>query len=426
MKNLYWLRNDLRLDDNLTLNAALDDCHELLCVYVFEDRWFKKGIHGGKRMDNQRAYFLWQCAVELREHVQNQGGNLLIVKGKAEHIIPALMEQGSFDQLYYSKQVASEEREIESSIYDKGFAHEGYWNHCLIDLNHLPFEVGQTPSVFSAFRKKIEKYHEFKNPIPAPDWIPGYTQKLDTTEVHRFEDLGFSVPNKDDRSVLPFRGGTVPAMRRLEHYFWSTQSLSKYKETRNELIGANYSSKFSPWLAAGCISPRRIYNEVLRYEIEVEKNDSTYWLIFELLWRDFFQLVALQHGSGLFKEFGWKGEARTWRRNKDLFLKWCKGQTGDPFVDANMHELNSTGFMSNRGRQNVASFLTHQYKIDWRWGASYFEEKLIDYDPASNWGNWSYLSGTGNDPRKDRVFNTKLQAERYDPHGEYVKLWSTP
>jgi len=228
----------------------------------------------------------------------------------------------------------------------------------------------------------------------------------------------------DERAVLDFKGGETAALERLNHYLWETDCIKSYKETRNGLIGANYSSKFSPWLAQGCISPKKIYHEVKKYERERKKNKSTYWMIFELLWRDFFRLMAKKHGNKIFQKGGTKGEAdERWIENRKLFEAWANGRTGVPFIDANMTELNKTGFMSNRGRQNVASFLVKDLHINWQIGAEYFESLLIDYDPASNYGNWNYVAGVGSDPRENRYFNILSQATRYDPNGDFVKLW---
>jgi deoxyribodipyrimidine photo-lyase len=240
-----------------------------------------------------------------------------------------------------------------------------------------------------------------------------------------YELILFStLPVSDPRGVLPFRGGESEALRRIQTYFWENDQLKVYKETRNGLLGADYSSKFSLWLAYGCISPRQIYEEVKRYEAERVANDSTYWLIFELIWRDYFRFITLKYGSRLFKVSGIQYNLELkWNHRRDLFDKWVNGQTGVPFIDANMRELQLTGFMSNRGRQNVASFLAKDLKIDWTWGAAYFESQLIDYDVCSNWGNWNYVAGVGNDPRENRYFNIYTQATRYDEKGEYVKTW---
>jgi deoxyribodipyrimidine photo-lyase len=227
-------------------------------------------------------------------------------------------------------------------------------------------------------------------------------------------------------TAFPFRGGEYAAHERLKDYLWNSHNILKYKETRNGLLGTEYSSKFSAWLACGCISAQEIYFETKKFEQQVESNESTYWLIFELLWRDYFRYVMLKYGTRLFKPAGISGKGSTTTEPNDAaerFDAWVNGTTGDAFVDANMRELKFTGFMSNRGRQNVASYLVHQLKLDWRRGARYFEKQLIDYDVFSNWGNWTYLAGVGNDPRENRVFNTNRQAEMYDPKGEYKKQW---
>ncbi|NVJ46896.1 MAG: hypothetical protein HWE07_07200 [Cytophagia bacterium] len=141
--------------------------------------------------------------------------------------------------------------------------------------------------------------------------------------------------------------------------------MANYKQTRNGLIGGDYSSKFSPWLAHGCLSPRQIYWQIKKFEKYVRKNSSTYWLVFELLWRDYFHFVANKYGSKIYQRRGILGEDKIEWGSEKLFHLWRDGKTGEPFVDANMREMNATGFLSNRGRQNVASYLMHQMKIDW-------------------------------------------------------------
>jgi len=222
--------------------------------------------------------------------------------------------------------------------------------------------------------------------------------------------------------VLPFRGGETTGIDRLDAYFWQQNRLKDYKKTRNGLLGADYSSKFSAWLAHGCLSPRTIYEEVKAYEDECVSNQSTYWLVFELVWRDFFRFIGRKYGDRLFYASGPMDVNIDWDHDDEAFERWASGTTGFPFIDANMRELNRTGFMSNRGRQNVASFLAKNLNLDWRLGASYFESQLVDYDVTSNWGNWAYNAGVGNDPR-DRYFNILSQAKRYDGDGQYVKHW---
>jgi deoxyribodipyrimidine photo-lyase len=227
----------------------------------------------------------------------------------------------------------------------------------------------------------------------------------------------------DQRTAVPLKGGETAALERLHHYFWQTKALSTYKKTRNELLGNDFSSKFSPYLAAGCISPRYIAEQVQAYEKKIEKNESTYWLVFELLWRDYFRLVARKYGDKIFQKNGISNKSISYSGTIAHFELWKNGETGVPFIDANMKELKATGYMSNRGRQNAASFLVKDLDIDWRWGAAWFESQLIDYDPCSNYANWLYVAGLGNDPRETRYFNILSQATRYDSKGSYVRTW---
>ena len=205
-------------------------------------------------------------------------------------------------------------------------------------------------------------------------------------------------------------------------YAWEGDRLRVYKETRNGMLEPDDSTKLSAWLSNGCLSPRRTYYEVLRYERERVQNESTYWLVFELLWRDYFRFYGAKHGDRLFY---WTGPLRrrvTTHFDAGTFARWTDGRTGYPLVDAVMRELAATGFCSNRGRQNVASLYAKGLGLDWRAGAAYFESLLVDYDVTSNWGNWCYVAGVGADPR-DREFNVERQAEQYDPDARFIKRW---
>jgi deoxyribodipyrimidine photo-lyase len=286
----------------------------------------------------------------------------------------------------------------------------------------LPFSIKNIPDVFTTFRKKTEKDAVIRTVFEIPTRInsPEIPQVIWPT----VEDFGLERVSTDSRAVIAFKGGETQAKQRLNHYFFKTKSISNYKETRNGLIGADYSSKFSPWLALGCISPRFIYHELRKYESEFGANESTYWLVFELLWRDFFRFMFKKHQSKMFLPNGILEEMKMPEAISTRFLEqWIKGETNEDFVNANMNELRLTGFMSNRGRQNVASYFCNDLKLDWRYGAAYFEEQLIDYDVCSNWGNWAYIAGVGNDPRPDRYFNIEKQASTYDKNRSYRKLW---
>jgi deoxyribodipyrimidine photo-lyase len=329
-------------------------------------------------------------------------------------------------KLFVKKEVAPEEQathtSVEAALWKLQISVEVYSTSTLYHAKDLPFALKDIPEVFTSFRKKVEKDAQIRTLFEAPEKIS--SPPIETLQMPSLMSLGIKETTIDKRACLVFKGGEEEALKRLQHYFFETKSLSEYKETRNQLIGANYSSKFSAWLAMGCISARYIYYMVKSYEDTFGANKSTYWLIFELLWRDFFRFMMKKHQHHFFLQAGIRNSNdKLNKHHAGWFEKWKNGNTEIDFVDANMLELKLTGFMSNRGRQNVASYLCHNMKLDWRYGAAYFEEQLIDYDVCSNWGNWMYVAGVGNDPRENRVFNMDKQAAMYDHDQSYRNLW---
>ncbi|AMQ55243.1 DASH family cryptochrome [Algoriphagus sanaruensis] len=426
---LVWFRNDLRIRDNETLSRAIQSGIQVIPVYCFDPRMYANTSLGFPKTGAIRAKFILESITDLRTSLQKIGGDIIILQGKPEVEIPRLAEQVMADAIFFSKEITSEERSVDKSLektaFSMGIACESFWQSTLYHLDDFPFPIKQTPEVFTQFRKEVEKQSKIRATFSEIKEIKFPQSELKSLlgEVPKLSHLGLEEPKSDVQSWLEMKGGESSALGRLRSYFWEKDLLKVYKETRNGMIGMDYSSKFSPWLALGCISPRTIYEEVKKYERERKKNDSTYWLIFELIWRDYFRFIAKKHGDKIFDIEGIKHQKDSWRRDKAQFERWVEGMTGVPFVDANMRELKETGFMSNRGRQNVASFLVNDLGIDWTWGATYFESQLIDYDVCSNWGNWMYVGGVGNDPRENRYFNILRQANNYDKKGEFVRLW---
>lgn len=424
---LVWFRNDLRIHDNEILLEATLKGSTVLPVYIFDPRYYRETSFGSLKTGNYRAKFTIESVADLKSSLQNLGGDLLVLNGKPEEILPQLAKEYQVDEVYHHREVASEETQISSLVEDALWKMQinlkHFIGHTLYHKEDLPFPIKDIPDVFTKFRKKVEREGEIRAVFKKPEKI-SVPENLQASEVPTLQDLGFEDFEPDNRKVMNFVGGETEGFKRLYYYLWESDNLKQYKQKRNGLIGADYSSKLSPWLSAGCLSPREIYWEIKKYEKERGANDSTYWLIFELLWRDYFRFMFKKHGTQYFIEEGVKGVIPELASNQEeLFVKWKEGRTGLPFIDANIREMNLTGFMSNRGRQNVASYLVKDLKVNWTWGAAYFEEKLIDYAPASNWGNWAYVAGVGNDPREDRHFNIQKQAHDYDPKGEYVKLW---
>jgi deoxyribodipyrimidine photo-lyase len=427
---LLWYRNDLRLHDHQPLNQALRGGASVVPLYCFDDRHFGRTQFGFPKTGAFRSQFLLESVADLQNSWRSRGSDLILRRGLPEVEIPKLAAELGITDIYYHCEVTAEEiavsMALERSLKSVNINCKSFWGHTLYQLDDLPFDLPNLPELFTKFRKDVERNSQIQSFSPAPinlPPLPAVAQNQQRGNLPSLAELGLEVPEIDSRGVLAFHGGETAGIDRLDQYIWQGDRLRVYKETRNGMLGADYSSKFSPWLALGCLSPRYIHHQVKQYEHDRIANDSTYWLIFELLWRDYFRFICAKHGNQIFKQSGLQGVDLTWKEDWQRFDLWREGNTGFPLVDANMRELAATGFMSNRGRQNVASFLTKNLGIDWRMGAEWFESILIDYDVCSNWGNWNYTAGVGNDARGFRFFNIIKQSQDYDRDGKYVKHW---
>ncbi|MBL7773817.1 MAG: DASH family cryptochrome [Chitinophagaceae bacterium] len=314
------------------------------------------------------------------------------------------------------------EKAVREACVDVGIQFKTYSTSTLVHPQDLPFNITELPDIFTVFRTRVEASVNIRTIFHSPQRIA--SPELPPFWLPSLFDLGLHQASFDTRSVFQFRGGETEAWKRLQDYFFESKAVMHYKKTRNDLLGSNSSSKFSPWLAQGCLSPRCIWHALKQVEIELGSNESTYWLGFELLWRDYFYYLFDKYGTRFFNRYGIKSDKHVKHHIQDaLYASWKSGNTMHDFINANMIELKLSGFMSNRGRQNVASYFCHDLGLDWRYGAAYFEELLIDYDVCCNWGNWAYVAGVGNDPRKNRYFDTTKQANQYDSLGNYRNQW---
>jgi len=424
--SIVWFKTDLRLHDNETIIKAISQSDEIIPVYCFDDADFAITEFGFQKTGSFRAQFLLESLIDLDKNLRTIGSGLLILRGKSEVEIPKIVQQHKATKVFSKKEVSYEEKQTEVKVREELFKLKcelkSFSTSTLYHAEDLPFSIKDIPDVFSNFRKKTEKDSFIRVSFDEPKELK--SPEIEPLQLPTLEELGLDFKTIDSRAVLQFKGGETEAINRLNHYFYKTKCISEYKETRNGLVGADYSSKFSAWLALGCISPRFIYDELKKYETQFGANDSTYWLVFELLWRDYFRFMMKKYNAKFFQQAGIQNKGiPVNKHNTHQLQEWINGETGVDFVDANMIELKLTGFMGNRGRQNVASYLCNDLKLDWRYGAAYFEEQLIDYDVCSNWGNWAYLAGVGNDPRGNRYFNIDKQASDYDKNKSYRNLW---
>jgi len=423
---LIWFRNDLRIIDNVVLAEACKTGKKVIAIYCFDPKYFEVNKYGFRITEKYRAKFLIETIQDLKAQLSMLNIDLLIFSDRPENIISKVCETYNVSQIYLQNDWTKDEIATETAVVSGLQNVEFYklYNQFLYHPEDINFEIEKLPEVFTVFRKTLEKDVAIRKEAYVQK-LPASNRVKNDTQIPSLEDLGFENFETHPHSAFPFKGGETEALKRLNEYFFETKKLGFYKKTRNGLVGKDYSSKFSSWLANGSLSARIIYWKVKQFEEEYYNNESTYWLIFELIWRDYFKYVSMKHGNQIFRLNGILNKTYDWMTNQNQIDDWINGKTDSDFVNANMIELKQTGWMSNRGRQNVASYFAKELELDWRIGAAYFESLLIDYDVHSNYGNWMYVAGVGNDPR-DRKFNVKLQADRYDGSGKFRKLWLQP
>ena len=422
INSLVWFRNNLRVEDNSSLTNAINSSDKIIGFINIDPRNFISTKYGFKKTEKFRVKFFLESVKELKSQLEKLNISLIITHDYLDKSIPQIIKQYKIEKVFLQTEWTRDEL-LEESYFPKDIDLVKDFDQFLYSPNDVKTLYDNIPRGFSNFRKKCEKYLSVDNILPIPKPLNNDNKIAIDYPIPSLSDLGFDLFEVHKNSVFKFNGGEINGKKRIDDYFFNTKNVSNYKSTRNGLIGENYSSKFSPWLANGSVSAKYIYNQLKKYESEVDKNDSTYWLYFELIWRDFFKYVSMQHKDRFFSKDGIYGDNKEWSTDTEILSNWIKGKTNEPFVNANMIELYETGFMSNRGRQNVANYLTKELKIDWRIGAEYFESMLIDYDVHSNYGNWLYNAGIGNDSMPFRKFNPKLQSERYDPNKLYEKTW---
>ncbi|WP_323125276.1 DASH family cryptochrome [Pseudidiomarina terrestris] len=417
---IVWLQNELRTDDNPLLCKAAAECQQLIVLYCANPKWFDANRYGLRSIGERRWRFIWESLTNLDALLQQLGQQLLVLPQSPLHAIAELITAHNVDALYYAEHPGVYERTYAELLKRRYplLQHHAVCSQSLWEQQQLPFTLADLPDSFSKFRRHLEQ-NDLRDAIPAllssPRQLPPPPPGL------------LAVP----RQPLPvvtapqhpqFLGGSHAAYEQVQAYF-ASGAASTYKETRNALDSWSDSTKFSAWLADGSLSVRRLHQQLLNYEQQQGDNESTYWIFFELMWREYFHWYGHRHGGSLFAINGIKEQRPQTSFYAGRWQQWCSGTTPFPIVNACMNQLNATGYLSNRGRQLVASCFVHELQLDWRYGAAFFEQQLIDYDVSSNWGNWQYLAGVGADPRGHRRFDLDKQTRQYDPNGDFIARW---
>ncbi|SMR51487.1 unnamed protein product [Zymoseptoria tritici ST99CH_3D1] len=512
---IYLLRRDLRLADNpiFTELAHLNSQSQkpfthLLPLYVFPANQLeisgflssdsekspypeaRSAVGGFWRCGKLRAKFMAESVWDLKQDLQKDQSDLILRVGTVKDAVQAVLDgyRGRDDAEVHGVWMTGEkswEEQVEEQDVKKMVEKDGkefqLWNDekYFVDDRDLPFkDASELNDVFTSFRKTVEPLREaprqelpLAKKLPSlPDFIPEqakpfaipHSLKDTITALNKPLDADQQLKNaptlpEGAESAHPFVGGSKPGLDRIKHLIESG-AMTSYKDTRNGLLGLDFSTKLSAWLALGSITARQVHWRLVDFEDgkgDVGKNAQGYGkgenkgtaaVRFELLWRDYMRLCTFKFGQKLFWLDGYRQDPSaankfisspyshsTNKKNRQgvndedtriTVERFLCGRTGTGLIDASQRELYLTGWTSNRARQNVASYLAKRLEIDWRVGAEWYEMNLIDYDVSSNWGNWQYVSGVGNDPRGDaRVFNPVKQAVDYDPEGAYIRAW---
>jgi len=416
---VLWLRNDLRLHDHEGFRLAIQNGSPLAVVFILPQHWLEEDAYGMTRLGSAKAHFLRASLIDLHRQLEDQTIDLHMYLGDPVDILTRLRDEicGNM-RLITSVAQAPEEAAWLSTLAEYDMEIETYESQTLFTEQQMEALLQDFPASFSKFRKTVESN--------ADNWcVPESTppSRLSIHEHALRTEAHISWPSSDYAVRLEFQGGERAGLHWLEDYLWQEKAIAHYKDTRNQLRGRYSSSHLSLWLAWGCLSPRFVWHEILKYEASYGSNEQTYWLRFELLWREYFHWSLRVHGRKLFYPGGLQGNRATHSFSEPHWQAWCHANTGLPMVDAGLRELRHTGFVSNRLRQNMASYFIHQLKLDWRLGARWFEMYLADFDVASNYGNWAYIAGCGHDPRPVREFNLNKQLQQYDPELKHIKCW---
>ncbi|WOD39117.1 FAD-binding domain-containing protein [Nodosilinea sp. E11] len=423
---LFWHRRDLRLGDNVGLAAARDRTPHLIGVFCLDP-----GILGGDAVAPARVAYMVGCLVALQQSYAKAGGQLLILQGKPQEKIPALAKALKADAVYWNRDVEPYSRQRDTEVVD-ALKESGlefrttFWDQLLHEPGEIRTGAGDPYTVYTPFWRNWVKRSKAA-PLPAPQGLKALSRQQMTAaqtagciDLPTAEDLGFVWTNG-----FPVEPGEPGALERLEEFCSGNSALTTYDEQRNFPF-VDGTSRLSAALNFGAVGIRTVWAAAEaaygRSRSDETHNNIQTWQQ-ELAWREFYQ-----HVMYFFPELA-DGPYRDplkdfpWVNNEDHFAAWCEGRTGYPIVDAAMRQLNEIGWMHNRCRMIVASFLTKDLIVNWQWGEKYFMQHLVDGDLSANNGGWQWSASSGMDPKPLRIFNPASQAQKFDAEAEYIRQW---
>ncbi|MEM9540078.1 MAG: FAD-binding domain-containing protein [Cyanobacteria bacterium P01_E01_bin.42] len=420
---LFWHRCDLRIEDNIGLSAACKLSQQIVGLFCLDPNILDRDDIAPARV----AYMIG-CLQELQADYQRLGSQLLVLYDEPDRAIPKLATALNCQKVFWNLDVEpysqERDRKVKDALELAGIAVQTYWDKLLHEPGTIKTGAGQPYTVYTPFWKNLSKQTK-QAPCQPLEVLSGLTE---TEEISATEAGAIALPTAKDLGYVWENGfmlepGEKAARVRLEEFCDS--AVYDYGEQRN-FPAIEGTSQLSGALKFGAIGVRRVWQTTeIAYENcrSDETRESVRKWQQEIVWREFYQ-----HALFFFPELA-EGAYREilkdfpWENNEEYFQAWCEGKTGYPIVDAAMRQLNQTGWMHNRCRMIVASFLTKDLIVDWRWGEKYFMQKLWDGDLAANNGGWQWSASSGMDPKPLRIFNPASQAKKFDPEGEYIRQW---
>jgi len=429
-KALVWLRRDLRLYDNAALHHALKQSEKVWLTFIFDTDILKPLLKGeldpkGLKHD-RRVDFIWQGLMQIDEELRKQGGGLIVRFGKPTECIPEIAKELGVSSVFvnhdYEPSAIERDETVQAKLEKQGIGFETFKDQVIFEKKEILTNSNTVFSIFTPYKNNWLKTLQEKDLAayecnPKPGQLAAVPKKLDLT-FPSLELMGFCATGIE--SYLP--PGSEGGQAFLEDFL---HRIDQYQVGRDfpAIKGVSY---LSTHLRFGMLSIRGLVREAHRRMLAGSMG-ATIWLS-ELIWRDFYFMILANHprlASGAafkpdYDNIAWESGAKA----KKLFTAWCEGKTGYPLVDAAMHQLNQSGYMHNRLRMVVASFLTKDLGIDWRWGEAYFAEHLNDFELSSNNGGWQWASSSGCDAQPYfRIFNPITQSEKFDSEGKFIKRY---
>lgn len=410
---IFWHRRDLRIDDNAALYRALSKHSNVLPIFIFD----KDILDLLKDKDDRRVEFIHHYITKLNAAYTKAGGALQVFYGKPLEVFKQLTETYTVAAVYtnrdYEPYAAQRDAEIDAFLSTHNSSFTTYKDQVIFEKGEILKDDGKPYTVYTPYSKRWRaKLNDFYlKPYPVEKYLRNLFKPEKPFVIPSLESMGF-LPRHSERSRTI--GGDVERSETEGVLAGKDDIIKHYHDTRN-LPAVEGTSRLSVHLRFGTVSIRKLVAYAMK------TNDT--WLS-ELIWREFFMAILAHFPNVVGHAFKPQYDNIIWSNNEAHFEAWCNGQTGYPIVDAGMRELNETGFMHNRVRMIVASFLTKHLLIDWRWGEAYFARKLLDFELSANNGNWQWAAGCGCDAAPYfRVFSPALQTEKFDPKHVYIKRW---